>query len=437
MMPQPNCGNRLAAASSRFPDPHDSSGIAMSKTKVLLIEAGNPLQPASGMDVCAAAHLRQIAADPRIDLTAIAAHHATVPGGVAVSADGRARVFPADLAATGGTGSRLAIKLPFVASGGLLAYVGFRSGPARSAIAEALRKSPDVVVIDHLGSLSNLSLSRLAGLRLRGRTRIVFIAHDVAAHLVRESVAFRKGWLRKAFGRVHAVQIAVWERLVCTLAHRVIFISDYDRRQFPGLPDAKAIALCPVIEPEAGNTDTTGDEAGGGRFVVFIGSPAFMPNDHAIRWIVNDFAPELRKQGSDLKILLVGKGTEQIDTTDVPNVRGLGFVADERLHRLLRSSCGLLSPIIHGSGLKIKVLEAIAAGCPVLATEQSLRGYGFMNLRPLIEIQRPAETARAIDELLKDKLHVEDMRSHVAQQWKAYKHDSSGRFGQIMIDLLQ
>lgn len=400
-------------------------------TRVLFVGAGNPLRASSGMDVVEAAHILELTRDPRLRVTVISA----LPGKKDVSSErGNISVFAPDFAGDMTAGHRLGLKIGFILQGGLLNFVGFLSQAARQAIAHAMQQRPEVIIIDHLAAMANVSLRQLLWMRLRHGSRIVFIAHDVTSQFLRDAALFKANPIRKAVGIAQAVQAGLYERLLFSVADKVVFISEYDRKQFAGLSDHKAVSLCPIVEP-AVDTQALPAPAERRRFVVFIGSPSFFPNAHAIGWIINALAPALAARGSTLRILLVGKGTDAIDTASAPNVEALGFVPDDELHRLLRGSSGLLSPVIYGSGLKIKILDAIASACPVLATEQSLRGYEFMDLQPVIQIEHPDQSARAICEMVDDPERVLALEKHIKERWSAYKARANGQLAELVLNL--
>lgn len=72
----------------------------------------------------------------------------------------------------------------------------------------------------------------------------------------------------------------------------------------------KHIALLPPIcSSDALAAAQIGADPAYASSVVFIGSPNRPPNAHALRWIINEFAPVLAKTAPHLQIALIGGGT--------------------------------------------------------------------------------------------------------------------------------
>jgi glycosyltransferase involved in cell wall biosynthesis len=107
----------------------------------------------------------------------------------------------------------------------------------------------------------------------------------------------------------------------------------------------------------------------------FIGGFSYGPNVDGIDWFLDRCRKTVLSALPDVRITVVGVGSER----GLPSaagwrgrVRFLGFVDD--LDPLLAASVALLSPLRSGSGVKIKVLEALARGLPVIATPAGVQG---------------------------------------------------------------
>ncbi|KQO08262.1 glycosyltransferase [Sphingomonas sp. Leaf242] len=392
--------------------------------QVFYIGAGDPVDPRSGMDVVARAHIAELAASRAIDLTGV---FTTLPADTPAPAFGGVAGYRADTK----TPSK-ARKLAHLLSGKLLMSIGFVSTPARRAIRAGLAAQPDLIVVDHIQALANVSLWRL----VLGRTPFVFIAHNVTPDTLVDGARLRKSRASAAFLRVEAVQAWLIEALLLRRAARTVFISDSDARHYRGLTGAKGVALCPVIErapvsavkaiaPPSNDIDH--------RRVLFIGSPGFPPNRAAIDWITRSLAPALLALDAPAIVTFIGKGTREHIGTPAANVETLGFVADDEMERLLGACLCMLSPVVHGSGLKIKMLEAFAAGAPVMATPLSLQGFEFMGVPELLDLDQPETAARHILGLAQDPAAVEAARTRVRERWAAHSRQREGALVDTLI----
>jgi len=118
------------------------------------------------------------------------------------------------------------------------------------------------------------------------------------------------------------------------------------------------------FHPQARRADT----------LLFIGSFRHLPNAEALSWFVKGVLPLIVKKRPTVKLVIVGSdpppNLKYLMTN--PNVELTGFVADIR--EPLRSCSVFVCPILSGSGIRVKLLEAFAAGIPAVSTSVGAEG---------------------------------------------------------------
>lgn len=117
-------------------------------------------------------------------------------------------------------------------------------------------------------------------------------------------------------------------------------------------------------------------------------------NEESMRWFLNEVLPLLR----DVTVSVIGKICRLIP--DHPLIHKLGVVEDLDAHYL--SSKITVCPMISGTGIKIKVLESLAYGLPVVTTRRGVDGlFNKVNNGCLVAFNA-AEFAECIHRLLDD-----------------------------------
>lgn len=109
--------------------------------------------------------------------------------------------------------------------------------------------------------------------------------------------------------------------------------------------------------------------------LVFTGSLNWPPNQAAVDWFLRSCWDEICGKRPDVSLTVIGKWGNAAQVKEwerFPNVRVLGFVPDIRDH-VLQAEVSI-APMISGSGIKNKILEAWALGQPVVATTLASRG---------------------------------------------------------------
>jgi glycosyltransferase involved in cell wall biosynthesis len=164
-------------------------------------------------------------------------------------------------------------------------------------------------------------------------------------------------------------------------------------------PNAEIGTLPPLLrEPgPPANTLTTARNYDGAPEFSFVGGFDYAPNRDGIDWFLSSCRAAVQAELPDVVINVVGSGTERGLPSAAawgPAVRFLGWVDD--LDAVLAGSAALLSPLRTGSGVKIKVLEALARGLPVVATAAGVQGIEGGEQGGCLVAETPAALAAAM-----------------------------------------
>jgi succinoglycan biosynthesis protein ExoO len=158
------------------------------------------------------------------------------------------------------------------------------------------------------------------------------------------------------------------------------------------LPDRTVIVAPVVVVP------VDGPQAGQDRSLLFVGSNT-SPNVDGLRWFLDAVWPDVRDRVPDAVLTVVGSVCGAV--APVPDgVRLLGPVRD--LGAAYRDAAVVISPLRAGSGLKIKLIEAMGRGKAVVATSVTLQGVEQVVDGVVAVADSPADFAGAVIGLLDD-----------------------------------
>ncbi|MGA2599226.1 MAG: glycosyltransferase [Bryobacteraceae bacterium] len=108
--------------------------------------------------------------------------------------------------------------------------------------------------------------------------------------------------------------------------------------------------------------------------MLFLGSFRHAPNEHALTWFVRNVLPRVLERYPDARLVVVGSDPPPRhslpDVGDAIELRGFVEDIQEPLSRYAVFVC----PILSGSGMRVKLLEAFAAGIPVVSTRIGAEG---------------------------------------------------------------
>jgi glycosyltransferase involved in cell wall biosynthesis len=136
--------------------------------------------------------------------------------------------------------------------------------------------------------------------------------------------------------------------------------------------------------------------------LLFLGSLGYSANIDAVRYFIADIAPLLAGSGARLTVVgsNPGRAVYEVAARAPVPVTVAGFVPD--LVPQFRTSRAMVVPLRHGGGTRLKILEALAWGLPVVTTSVGGAGLGLTNGRDALIADDPAAFAAAVERLLSD-----------------------------------
>ena len=133
--------------------------------------------------------------------------------------------------------------------------------------------------------------------------------------------------------------------------------------------------------------------------LIFTGSFTFHPNYEGMFWFTQQVLPLIRKHVQDVQLTITGNH-DGFRLPDMQGVRLTGYVDDVR-PLISQSWCNIV-PLHSGGGTRLKILESMALGTPVVATSKGAEGLDVENGVHLLIADTAEEFAGAILQLLVD-----------------------------------
>ena len=138
--------------------------------------------------------------------------------------------------------------------------------------------------------------------------------------------------------------------------------------------------------------------------IIFVGSMRWTPNVDNVIWFANRVFPFILKELPKAKFYIVGRNPSQrVINLRSDHIIATGEVEDVRKY-LNRSKVSFLFSF-SGSGIKIKVMELLAMGVPIICDRDSLQGYNKENIKGVLILKKnePIKLLESIHELIFNK----------------------------------
>lgn len=257
------------------------------------------------------------------------------------------------------------------------------------------RNDFDVIHLNHLDAMLHLPHDAMP-------RHVILDAHNVVSNqaittLRSEKSSLRRLLLRRDIGRLQAT-----EGKLAASATRVLVCSHADENHLYKLAPGAAVSVVPngvdleyfsmLSPPAAQNT------------VIFVGAMDYDPCDRAMRYFCAEILPRVRQRQKDVRIVIVGRNPsvhlQRIAAHD-SSVILAGRVPDVRV--VAATAAVSVVPLLSGSGTRLKILEAMAMGIPVVTTTIGLEGIEASHSVHCLVADDPQEFADAVGRLLEDR----------------------------------
>jgi polysaccharide biosynthesis protein PslH len=208
--------------------------------------------------------------------------------------------------------------------------------------------------------------------------RICYDAHNaefaLQENIYRIDRRTPKRWPAAVYSWLQAGRIARFEREVSRSVDCVIAVSDTDAAALQPFRPQDKIAIVPNgVFTDAYTEDVPRLDLGD-NVLVFTGKMDYRPNVDAMLWFSEAIFPLIRQGVPDVKLYIVGQKPHRSlqALRELPGIEITGWVAD--VQPFLQAADVYIAPLRMGSGTRLKLLEAMATGCAVVATTAAASG---------------------------------------------------------------
>ncbi|WP_287812697.1 glycosyltransferase family 4 protein [Pseudomonas sp.] len=247
----------------------------------------------------------------------------------------------------------------------------------------------DVVQIEHSYAFEPYE----AALRRHGQP-FLLTEHNIESALGAASYDRFPAWL-KPFTAYDQWRYRRWEKRVFAQATQLVAVTEADAEQMQTLFQRQASVVVNGVDcPHYATVQPAFDS----QRLLFIGNYEYSPNLDAVEWAMEAIMPKVWALNPDVRLAVCGFGlpAQWRERWPDPRVDFQGFVPD--LRALQEQTAVFFAPLRQGGGSKLKVLEAMAAGLPVVTTGQGVSGLAVTNGQHYLG----SETADGLAHLLAD-----------------------------------
>lgn len=262
----------------------------------------------------------------------------------------------------------------------------------------------DVVYLNHLDAAVYLPL-------VPPGLRVVLDEHNVVTNQVRSMAATEENFLRRWVLRRDIARLASYEARIADQMDLCLACSEPDAGALRVLGVRTRIAVVPNGVDTAYFRPDPGPASPASPTAVFVGTLDYEPCERGVWHFCTEILPRLRRGSPGFRFVVVGRNPSARLRNLAAEDTGIiltGRVDDVRPHLKAAQVC--VVPLLSGSGTRLKILEAMAAGTPVVSTAIGAEGIDVVSGHDIWIADDPAEFAARVLQLMADAEQARRMR---------------------------
>lgn len=283
---------------------------------------------------------------------------------------------------------------------------------------------PDVVQIESVFLSSYLDV-----IKKHSHAVTVLRMHNVEYQIWQGLSRKSKNILKRFYLDNLAVRVRNYERRVWKEYDMLLAITEKDAQLVHRLETVEKVVVAPFTIKKSDIPSSENEQWVG----YHIGAMDWLPNQEGMKWFLHHAWPKIRKKTPKFKFYFAGRGmsssfmNEKLDgVTCMGEVEDAdAFIADKKI---------LIVPLLSGGGIRVKILEAMAAGKIVITTSKGIKGIEARPDEHFLRVDSADGFAKAIKWCLENKGKAELM----AEQAKALvmeKYEQGVVMKQIITEL--
>jgi glycosyltransferase involved in cell wall biosynthesis len=249
-------------------------------------------------------------------------------------------------------------------------------------------------------------------IRANSKARIVYRAHNIEHEIWSRTAVMAKG-LEKRYLRNLSKRIKSFEIAILNKYDLLVPITGRDGEILNRLGNLKPLHVSQtgidssLLIPNSKNLEHPS--------LFHIGSLEWTPNQEGLIWFFENCWNDIREKYPDLKFYVAGRNAPAWfqKKISLPNVVFEGEVADA--YEFINSKSIMVVPLFSGSGMRIKIIEGMALGKPIVTTPVGTEGISTTSDKNIVITRGVLGFVGSISKLIEDAEYFETISKNAIE----------------------
>lgn len=245
-------------------------------------------------------------------------------------------------------------------------------------------------------------------IRKFSKAKIIYRAHNLEFEIWQRASS-RMHFTKKWYFKNLSGRLLNFEKDLVSKCNGIMAISDKDKEWFENQVPKQNICTVSAGIDSGYFSDYQNNEPD----LFYIGALDWLPNQEGLLWFFRYVWPEINLKHPHLKFYLAGRNpSKQMKLLKAKNLVFLGEI--EHAKDFIKAHSILIIPLFSGSGIRIKIIEAMALGKVVITTALGLEGNQAKHKKEVLIADTVEEFLLALDYLLADNQRIRTIGNRAA-----------------------
>jgi len=265
-------------------------------------------------------------------------------------------------------------------------------------------------------------------IRQHSKAKIVVRTHNIEHLIWSRMINNEKNPAKKSYLSLQNTRLKLFEYNILKAADAIVPITAVDQKYFESWGIQKPFFASPTgLLLDKYKVDHSSEMA---QSVFHFGSMDWMPNEEAVLWFAQKVWPQVVKKVPLARFYIVGRGiSAKVASLSVPGVVVVGKT--ELPEKVYHTYSIMVVPLLSGSGMRIKLIEGMAYGKPIVSTSIGAEGITVTHNKNCVLADSETDFANAVTELLENEAKRISLQKE-ARDFAEKNYDNTARVKELL-----
>ena len=205
------------------------------------------------------------------------------------------------------------------------------------------------------------------------KTKFVYRSHNREGEIWKNIASNSKKPLEKWYLKLQSKKLFNYENLIVKNADVIVPISLTDTVHYKNISDKYQVFYSPTGIDIENIPDQLSEVKGNDLY--FIGGLDWLPNTEGLLWFIHKIFPAIKNLFPEIQLHIAGRNAPSWLGEKLFGVAGIQYHGEvPNAFEFIRDKFICIVPLLSGSGMKLKIMEAMAVGKPVITTIKGAEG---------------------------------------------------------------